>query len=192
MLTPAEMGLYRDHLLRLSAADRRLRFGATVGDQSIAAFVARISPWDTQVIARFNRRLEVIAAVQVTVVDGPLAELAFSVDEAERGRGAGTALMNRALLWARNRGIPRICISCRAENQAMRRIARRVGMAVATSAGESDGVIDVPRLTGFPSTALSFMWEFGSEQAGLWDYLLKAGHRSAAPSPLAIAAQLYP
>ena len=192
MLMPAEMALYRDHLLRLNAGDRRLRFGMMVNDAAIEAFVARISPWDTRIIACFNHRLEVIAAVQVSVLDGPLAEFAFSVDEAERGRGLGTALMNRALVWARNRGISRVCVCCRAENQAMRRIARRVGVTVDTNAGDVEGFLDVPRLDVSPSTALSIMWEFCSEQAGLWDYLLKAGHRSATPLPLAIAAHLYP
>jgi RimJ/RimL family protein N-acetyltransferase len=187
ILTPAELDLYRDHLLRLGAADRRLRFGATVGDETIEAFVARISPWDTRIIARFNDRLEVVAAVQVTVVDGPLAELAFSVDEAERGRGLGTALMRRALLWARNRGIRRLCLYCRAENHAMRRIARRAGMALAMSEGDAEGFLDVP-----PSTPLSIAREFCSEQAGLWDYLLTAGPRSRAQWPLAVAARLYP
>ena len=183
ILTPSELALYRDHLLRLGAADRRLRFGTTVSDEAIEAFVARISPWDSRIIARFNHRLEVIAAVQVAVVSGPLAELAFTVDEAERGRGLGTTLMNRALLWARNRGVRRVCVYCRAENHAMRRIAGRAGMAVNTSAGESEGFVDVPR-----STPLSIAREFCSEQLGLWDYLFKAGHRSGTRWPVGVAA----
>jgi RimJ/RimL family protein N-acetyltransferase len=177
-LLPAEMELYRDHLLRLGAADRRLRFGATIGDAAIAAFVARISPWNTRIIARFNRRLEVIAAVQVSVADGPLAELAFSVDASERGQGLATALMDRALLSARNRGIGRVHTHCRAENQPMRRLARRAGMAIETDAGEAEGVLDLPAAT--PLTMARELW---LEQAGFWDYALKASLRSAMPGP---------
>ena len=176
ILTPAELGLYRDHLLRLSAEDRRLRFGTPLDDAAIAAFVARISPWDARIIARFDHRLAVVAAVQITVVGGPLAELAFSVDEAERAQGLATALMRRALLWARNRNVLRACMYCLAENQAVRRIARRVGMSVSTHAGDSEGEIALPR-----PTPLSLAREFGAEQAGLLDYLLKTGLASTTP-----------
>ncbi len=178
MLMPAEMELYRDHLLRLDAADRRLRFGATLGDAAIEAFLARISPWKTRIIACFNHRLEVTAAVQVSRADGPLAEIAFSVDAAERGQGLATALMDRALLWARNRGIRRVHAHCRAENQPMRRLARRAGLAIDMSPGEAEGILDLPAAT--PLTIARELW---LEQAGLWDYALKAGLRSAVWGP---------
>lgn len=177
-LLPAEMELYRDHLLRLDAADRRLRFGTTISDEAIEAFVARISRWRTRIIARFNHRLEVIAAVQISLSDGPLAELAFSVDAAERGQGVATALMDRALLWARNRGILRVHAHCQAENQPMRRLARRAGMAIDMGAGEAEGILDLPA-----ATPLSMARELWLEQAGLWDYAVKAGLRSALPGP---------
>ena len=177
-LMPAEMELYRDHLLRLNAADRQLRFGMVISDETIEAFVARINPWKTRIIARFNHRLEVVAAVQVSVVDGRLAELAFSVDAAERSQGLATVLMNRALLWARNRGIRRVHAHCRTGNQPMRRLARRAGMAVDMGAGEAEGVLDLPRAT--PLTIARELW---LEQAGLWDYALKVALRSATPGP---------
>lgn len=176
LLTPAELGLYRDHLLGLSAEDRRLRYGTPLSDEAIAAFVAHINLWDTRIIARLDHRLAVVAAVQITVIGGRLAEFAFTVDEAERGQGLGTALMRRALLWARNRSIPRACMHFLTENQAVRRVARRVGMTVVTEAGNAEADIALP-----PPTALSIAWEFAAEQAGLWDYLLKTGLASMTP-----------
>jgi RimJ/RimL family protein N-acetyltransferase len=187
LLTPAELGLYRDHLLRLSPEDRRLRFGTPLDDAAIAAFVARISPWDSQIIARFDHRLAVIGAVQITVVGGPLAELAFSVDEAERGQGLATALTRRALLWARNRNVSRAYMYCLAENQAVRRMARRVGMAINTHAGDSEGDVALPR-----PNALSIARELFAEQAGLSDYLVKAGLRSVTAEPPAPRLQPQP
>jgi hypothetical protein len=65
---------------------------------------------------------------------------------------------------------------CLAENQAVRRMARRIGMSVSTHAGDSEGEIALPR-----PTALSLAREFGAEQAGLLDYLLKTGLASATP-----------
>jgi RimJ/RimL family protein N-acetyltransferase len=181
LLTAAELGLYRDHLLRLSAEDRRLRFGAPLDDAAIAAFVARISPWDSRIIAHLDQRLAVIAAVQITVVDGPLAEIAFTVDEAERGQGLATALTRRVLLWARNRNIPRACMHFLTENQPVRQLARRAGMAIRMHAGDSEGEIALPR-----PNALSIARELYAEQVGLWDYLVKTGLASmtlGAPRP---------
>jgi hypothetical protein len=85
-------------------------------------------------------------------------------------------LMKRALLWVRNRNIPRACMYCLAENQAVRRMARHVGMAINTYAGDSEGEVALPR-----STPLSIAREFAAEQAGLLDYLLKTGLASATP-----------
>jgi RimJ/RimL family protein N-acetyltransferase len=176
LLTPAELGLYRDHLLRLSAEDRRLRFNISLDDEAIVAYVAQINLWDTRIIARFDHRLAVIAAVQITVIEGRLAELAFTVDEAERGRGLATTLMRRALLWARNRTIRHVCMQFLTENQAVRRVARRVGMTIVTEAGNAEADIALP-----PPTALSLAWEFAAEHVGLWDYLLKTGLASMTP-----------
>ena len=177
LLTRAEHGLYRDHLLRLSPDDRRLRFCAPLDDDAIIEFVAGISPRDTRIIARFDHRLAVIAAVQITVVKGPLAELAVTVDEAERGQGLATTLMGRALLWVGNRNIPRVRMHCLAENYAVvRRMARRLGMSVSLHAGDSEAAIELP-----PLTALSIAREFAAEQAGLWDYLFKTGLASVTP-----------
>ena len=187
LLTPAELGLYRDHLLRLSPDDRRLRFSTLIDDAGIAEFVKHISPWDTQIIARFDYRLAVVAAVQISVVDGPLAELAFTVDEAERGQGLAMALTKRALLWARNRTIRRACMHFLTDNQPVRQLARRVGMAISTHAGDSEAVVALPR-----PTPLSIVREIGAEQAGLSDYLLKAGLRSIATRLSAPRLQLQP
>lgn len=186
-LTPAELGNYGDHLLRLNASDRRMRFGYAIDDAAIIRYVAGISPWDSRIIARFNNQLAIIAAVQISVVKGRLAEFALTVDETERARGLATMLMNRALLWARNRNIPRVCMDCLAENLAMRRIARRAGMAVASLHGESEGYRDLPR-----ATAWSIASEVGAEQLGLLDYLVKAARCVSAPMPLATSASLYP
>jgi RimJ/RimL family protein N-acetyltransferase len=180
LLTPAEHGLYRDHLLRLSPDDRRLRFCAPLDDDAIIEFVAGLSPWETRIIACFDDRLAVIAAVQITVIKKRLAEFAFSVDEAERGRGLATTLMRRALLWVRNRNIPRAHMHCLAENHAVRRMGLRLGMSVSSDTGDGEAAIALP-----PPTPLSIAQELAAEQVGLWDYLLKAGLRLAMPQPSA-------
>lgn len=168
MLTPLEMGKYRDHLLRLGPEDRRLRFGTIISDGGIEAFVAGLSLWNTCIFACFDAELRVVAAVQVSAGDNnSTAELALSAEPHMRGRGLGTMLMDRGLLWARNRGISQAYVHCLAENRIMRRIARNAGMEVTTAAGESDGVMDVPA-----PAFMSLLREGWEEQAGLCTYLL--------------------
>jgi GNAT superfamily N-acetyltransferase len=186
LLTPAELGLYRDHLFRLSAEDRRLRFNISLDDPTIAAFVMHISPWNTQIIAKFDYQLAVIAAVQITIVDGPVAELALAVDEAKRGQGLGMALMRRALLWARNRNIPHASMHFLMENQPVRRIAGHAGMRVTTLHGESEGYSNLPR-----ASVLSIAAEMGAERLGLLDYLVKCGQLVLPPTPFAITAPVH-
>jgi GNAT superfamily N-acetyltransferase len=187
LLTAAELSLYRDHLFRLNAEDRRLRFNISLDDAAIAAFVKHISPWDTQIIAQFDYRLAVIAAVQITVVDGPVAELALAVDEAKRGQGLAMALMRRGLLSARNRNIPVASMHFLMENEPARRVARHAGMTVTTLQGESEGYRDLP-----PASVLSIASEIGAEQLGLLDYLVKAARYVSPPMPFTTTPRLHP
>lgn len=144
ILTPPEFAAYGDHLLRLDMDDRRLRFGGVVGDDGVRAFVDRLHPATTTVIAAMDSRLCVIAAVQITRMGWSSAELAFSVDAGHRRRGLGRALTARAMLWARNRGIGRVHVHCLRENLSMRRLAAEAGLQVTDDGEDSDGGTPVP------------------------------------------------
>jgi len=171
-LTPLELPRYRDHLLRLGSGDRRLRFGFPIPDERIVAFVDGLDPVGTRVLVHTSPDLEVVGAVQVAVASWRAVEFAFSVEGPYRGRGVATLLFDRAVLWARNRGIRRAYVQCLAENQPMRRIARKAGMAVVTATGESEGYLDIPAAT--PTTLLE---EYLAENRGLFDATVKASYK---------------
>ena len=100
-------GPYRDHLLRLDADSRRNRFGGAVSDDFIRKYVAL--------------PMGIEAVMHGYFVDGVLrgvaelrplghgfsdeAEAAFSIETKWQSHGVGTALLERTLLAARNRGI---------------------------------------------------------------------------------------
>ncbi len=168
-LTSGELPLYRDHLLRFGEEDRRLRFGMTISDEAVIGFVNGLGPVHDRVFAHLDARLRVIGAVHVAVQGREMAEFAFSVEEPHRGRGVGSALFQRAILWARNRGIRAASIYCLAENHGMRRLARRHGMDLQTDGGTCEGRMTLPR----PS-ALSLVREAMAENAGLCDFSVKA------------------
>jgi GNAT superfamily N-acetyltransferase len=175
-LTPLEIGLYREHLLRLDGNDRRLRFGYPMNRDAIERFVASFDPLRDRLFAHFDRRLQVVGAVLVNTDRWATAELAFSVEPGHRGRGLGSALCRRAITWARNRGIRTVSVFCQTENGAMRRLAARAGMAMRTDAGETQGTLALR-----PWTPVSLVEEACEEQLSILDCILKANRRVLLP-----------
>jgi GNAT superfamily N-acetyltransferase len=171
-LTSMELRKYQDHLLRLDAEDRRLRFGHRVSDQKIEAFVAGLHGSRHRVLAHFDDALNVIGAALVSHGDEASVELAFSVERSYRGRGLGRDLLERAVLHARNRAVRRADVHMLAENRAMSHLARSVGTHLEAAAGEYEGFFEVP-----PLTPLSLVREVLAEQAGFNDFAKKAGRR---------------
>lgn len=169
---PPEFGLYRDHLLRLSPKDRRLRFGHPRNDEAVRGHVDGLQPSRDIILAHFDPELEVIGAVHIAL-SGRVAELAFSVDQRHRRRGIGTALFERAVVCARNRGVRSAVIYCLAGNREMRSLARKARMTISTGAGDSEGTLELPPI--MPASVVS---EMVSGQAGLCDYALKANRRA--------------
>ena len=82
--------------------------------------------------------------------------------------GLGTALFSRAIVFARNRGACSAHTYCLAENREMRRLARHAGMAVHVSAGEGEGMLDLPA-----ATLLTLASEVLAARAGVCDYGFK-------------------
>lgn len=174
ILTPRENALYGQHLLRLSAADRRLRFGFPLDNAAIEAYVGKLAPPHDRVLAHFNDELTIVGGVHIAFCRGDVVELAFSVDALHRGRGLGTALMARAVIYARNRGARSAHTYCLVENREMRRLARHTGMEVTVAEGESEGALTLPA-----ATPLTFASEVLCERAALRDYGIKSSRQVA-------------
>jgi GNAT superfamily N-acetyltransferase len=175
-LTTAELPKYRDHLLRLDAEDRRLRFGFPISDQTIRDHVRGIDTKADRILVQVDDHLKVIAAVHIAAGDPGTVEFAFSVDRQWRGRGLGRQLFEQAILWARNRGLRDAFIYYLVDNRAMRHLARQAGMAGHNEAGEIEG-----RLRLDPPTTLSYLRELAAERWGMYDYSLKASRLGCRP-----------
>ena len=140
------------HFVALSPEDRRLRFGAATRDEGLRAYVERIDFARDGVFAVHDDDLRIVAAVHIALADGP-AELGLSVADGWRGRGLGDVLLRRAVVWLRNRGVHGVYVHCLAENGAMMHLARRNGMRIVYSGGESDARLELPAAT--PESLLS-------------------------------------
>lgn len=136
-LHTADRGALAAHLLALSNADRRLRFGGHLSDATLRDYVARIDLDRDAAFGFLADDLSLGGAVHVAVVDG-VAEVGLSVLAAYRRRGIGTALFQRASDFARNHSICTLLTRCLPENAAMMHIARKAGMKIVTGGVEAD------------------------------------------------------
>ncbi|MBI2319067.1 MAG: GNAT family N-acetyltransferase [Betaproteobacteria bacterium] len=176
-LSGVDRGALAAHFLALDAEDRRLRFGVPIGDAGIRDYVARIDFDRDAAFGVYADNLSLLGVAHVAVADGA-AELGVSVLEGHRGRGVGTALLERAAAFARNRFIGTLFMHCLSENTAMMRIARKSGMKIVTRGGEADARLTLP-----PLDAATIAAEWLQDSVALFDYNLKnqvlAAHRLA-------------
>jgi GNAT superfamily N-acetyltransferase len=159
-LRRAEHDGFEAHLLRLDAADRRMRFCIGATDQAIRDYCARKDWWKTTTLGCFiDGTLRGAAElVRIEGADTGKAELAVTVEKPFQDRGIGTALLGKSLTLARNRYIGTVVMICLAENRRMRHIAHKFGAELDFSGGEIEGRLWPP----WPTIA-SFMEEAAME-----------------------------
>lgn len=118
-------------LLSLPPDDRRLRFGYTIGDTSLLAYVRSLRFIRDAAFGGFDDqgRLQAFAHLAFDE-DQHSSELGLSVSPVARRRGAGLALLERAAAHARNRGRHSLVLAYVPENEALASLARRAGMTL--------------------------------------------------------------
>ena len=169
---------YRDHLLRLDAVSRRNRFAGTVSDD----FVRRLCRPFTRHGCRdswiFHRGRP--AWRGRTQADRPAvsneAELAFSIEKAWQSHGVGSALLERTLLAARNRGLKFLHMACLADNKRMVELARKFDAELSFDFSSVVGEVRAPR-----PTPLSVMREFLADSHGFATAMLDVQSRLLRP-----------
>ncbi|HEX4878783.1 MAG TPA: GNAT family N-acetyltransferase [Limnobacter sp.] len=164
------------HLLALSEEDRRLRFSYALGDAAIAKYVSSLNFERDSVFGIFGRDDALLGVVHLGVLNpgndngGPRgAELGISLASDMRGHGLGTLLFQRALRRARNEGVEMLFIYTLLENEAMLRIAYKLGMRVSNADGQCEAHLKVQ-----PASASSMIREFVDEHLADIDHLFKS------------------
>ena len=163
---------YAAHLKRLSQGDRRSRFQYAATDEQIDRHVAEFLDGGGHVIGWFVDGTLRAAAEVAIFDDHETAEAAFEVEADWRGRGVGAELVNRALLWARNRGVKRLLIHTTRQNTAMLKAAKQSGARFEFDLAEADGVIEAPR-----ASWRSHLREIRFEEQGVMRWLRDAALR---------------
>ena len=167
---------YRDHLLRLDKESRRNRFGGAVSNQFIANYTELSRGLDTVMHGYFvDGMLRGVAELRPLFAQE--AEAAFSIERPWQSHGVGSALLERTLLAARNRGIKLLHMACLANNQRMVDLAKKFDAELTFDFGSVVGEVDPPR-----STVLSLMREAQADAHGLAAAFLDAQSRFLRPA----------
>jgi GNAT superfamily N-acetyltransferase len=170
---------YRDHLLRLDAESRRNRFSGGVSDDFIRNFVTLTLSIDAVIHGFFIdgvlRGAGELRAFGTMAPDE--AEAAFSIEQSWQSHGVGTALLERTILAARNRGIKLLHMTCLARNQRMQQLAHKFDAELTFDFGSVVGEVEAP----FP-TPLSMLREFVDDGHGFATAILDAQFRMLRPA----------
>jgi GNAT superfamily N-acetyltransferase len=175
----SEADLYRDHLLRLDGQSRRNRFGGGVSDDFIRGYVD-LSTGRNAVVHGFFVDGALRGAGELRSVGSALAaeaEAAFSIEKEWQSHGVGTALLERTLLAARNRGIRHLHMACLAENRRMQQLAQKFDAELTFDFGSVVGEVEAPQ-----PTPLSLMREMMADGHGFATALLDVQSRLLRPA----------
>ena len=78
---------------------------------------------------------------------GAEAEAAFSIERPWQSHGVGSALLERTLLAARNRGLKFLHMACLADNERMQQLARKFDAELSFDFGGVVGEVATPQPT---------------------------------------------
>ena len=169
-----EAEAYREHLLRLDQDDRNRRFGGAVSDEAIVRHAATIDQPGVVVYGFFlDGVLHGAAEFRPEGLLAKTAEAAFSVERPWQSIGVGTALLERLLLTARNRGIRRLQMQCLADNKHMQKLARKFAAEFTFDFGNVVGEVGPRRVT-----PLSLLREWIGDSYGAAEAILDAQART--------------
>ena len=176
-LWPTETDAYRDHLLRLDQDSRATRFSGAVSDEFITRHAETIREFGVIVYGFFVDGV-LRGAAELRPL-GPLfsheAEAAFSIEKDWQSHGVGTALLERTLLSARNRGIRLLRMDCLAANRRMQQLARKFEADFTFDFGCVVGEVKAPRSTPL-SIAREVMADAQDMTSAMFDAQLRLFH----------------
>lgn len=153
------------HLHRLAPDDRRARFLGLAKDTTIASYAAELPKRSLCVIGAYVRdELRALGELKPIPGEWPLAvELAITVEREFQNQGLGSALFQRLICAARNRGTATIRMVCLTDNRRIQAIARKHNGEVRYFLDEAEASLAIKP----GPTPLTWMNEALGESAGL-------------------------
>lgn len=150
---------YLKHLLALNSESRHSRFMMAVSDSWIETWVSGLGSESRLFVYEQEHSAEWAAVCHV--VDTEAAEIAFSVLDAQQGRGLATGLLRRATVWAEYRGLGSATMYCYRTNAAMRRVCEKAGALLEFDGSEVQATLTFAKPT--PQAFISELAHLGQE-----------------------------
>jgi GNAT superfamily N-acetyltransferase len=136
------------HFLRLSKADRHMRFLQVMPDQAVEAYVAKIDFSTAICLGVFDAADTLVAfaeAIPYSEGDRLMAEAAFSTDEAWRRNGLARKLCESLGESATSAGVDRVVLHCHRRNAPMRGLLRAIDAVTDFDEGDLEAEWDPTR-----------------------------------------------
>ena len=133
------------HFLRLSEADRHMRFLQVMPDHAIDAYVTQIDFSKAICFGMFDAEDRLVAfaeAIPYRAGTRLVAEAAFSTDEGWRRNGLARRLCDSLGEHARSVGIDRVVLHCHRRNAPMRGLLRAIDAVTSFDEGDLEAEWD--------------------------------------------------
>jgi RimJ/RimL family protein N-acetyltransferase len=133
------------HFLRLSEADRRMRFLQVMSDQAIETYVGQIDLSERVCFGVYDAQQSLVALAEAIPYRSQaqlVVEAAFSTDEAYRRNGLARALCESLGEYAADRGVARVTLHCDGRNKPMRELLRAIDAVTHIEEGELEAEWD--------------------------------------------------
>lgn len=169
-----ETKAYAEHLLRLDPESRHRRFSGAVADELVQRHAETAEDMGVVVHGFFVDGV-MRGAAELRHIDGFIgsaAEAAFSIERPWQSLGVGTALLERTLLSARNRGVKKLHMQCLSDNRRMQQLARKFEADLKFDFGGVVGDLDPAQVT-----PMSLMREALADSTSLVSAVLDAQAR---------------
>lgn len=152
ILPASKYGDYLEHLLALDEDDRYCRFSSIYSDEAIKNYVEKISSTDV-IIAQYNEELKIVGAVHLIFYKNSknecIADFGISVHKESRGNGLARKLLERAILYAKNHGVEKMCTICLVSNRRMQYLAKNSGLTVQESEEGKQALLELDTPNSF-------------------------------------------
>jgi GNAT superfamily N-acetyltransferase len=142
---PRDRAALLAHFSALDADALRQRFGQTIRPEGVAAYVDSAEAKAQPSYGIFNSDLDLVAVAQFAASKDGL-EVGISVLSPYRRHGLATALLRRAVRYARSHRINALVVHSRAANTETLALARRFGMPIVVAGAEANGRLQLHRL----------------------------------------------
>ena len=131
--------LYGDWLKNQDDETRQVYFGVTGGPGMIESLIERIEvqPDRHEILVAKNCK-EWLGTLHIAKMSDSEVEFGIIVHKDYRGNGIGNAMLNEAIVWARNRNYSELFMHCLGRNKPIQHLCQKHGLLPHNMIGDSE------------------------------------------------------